>query len=95
MDHSRVRMTTTPLKVPLMPMRMEITSIKDVHTDFDWGQESKREEKEEIDVEDKEERRQGDFYDASNKFPLDEEHMAKKPSRRQQKMLKRLKKTFL
>ena len=51
MDHSRVGTTTldiTQIKVPLMPMRMEITSIKDVNPNFYQGEESKGLENKEL-----------------------------------------------
>ena len=39
--------------------------------------------------------REDEFYDASNRLPFDEEHRMKKTLRRQWKMPRKLKKTFL
>ena len=74
-DHSQISLTTTPLIVPLRPIKMEITSRKNVVLDSD-----SEVEKEEMNG------RKGEFYDASNEFPSDKEHRIKRPSQRQQKM---------
>ena len=66
---------TTLLRVPLMPKRMEITSIEDALANSNQGEKSQQDKKEMTG-------REGEFYDASGKFPSNEGQGIKNTSRR-------------
>ena len=68
-DYFQISSTTTPLIVPLRPVKMDITSIEDVVVDS-----HSEVEKEEMNG------REDEFYDVFDEFPLDEKHRIKKPS---------------
>ena len=65
-----------------MPMKMEITSIKDVEDDSTQGKESSNIAKTENSGSEIKELIEGEFYDASDEFPFDEEDLKKKPSQK-------------
>ena len=92
MDSSRISTTATEVsssQIPLMPMKMEITSIEDLSSSSSSEKDSRnvrrwkvRREKKQKDKED------GEFHDASDEFPSEKETKEKKPTRRQKIMEK-------
>ena len=64
---------------------MEIASIEDVENGFAQGKESSDEEKGNNIGSDKKELIEGEFYDTSDKFLLEEENSIKKPSQKNKK----------
>ena len=86
MDHSRINTTTqntTPTKVPLIPVQMEITSIKDVNSNSNQGEDLYGLKQEGLDG-GEEEKVEGEFYDAFDQFLSNKEHVTTKPLIRQQ-----------
>ena len=86
MDPSRVTTSYVPSKansqeIPLMPMKMEITSVEEVT--FEGSERNENQNNE------------GEFYDASDEPLSDEEDKRKKPNRRERRALKKLKKAML
>ena len=71
-----------------MPMKMEITSIKDVGNDFAQGEESIEVEKVEVCGSNGKEVVEGELYDAFNEFPYEEEGTLTKPSRKHEEKKK-------
>ena len=61
-----------------MPLKMEITSIEDVDNDSTQGKESSEDEKRDNIGSEEKELVEGEFYDAQDKFPYDEENLKKK-----------------
>ena len=83
MDPSRIQQSiepTTSRGIPLVPLKMEITSIEDVDDDSTQGKESSEEEKGDNIGSDGKELIEGEFYDTSDEFPSNEEDLKKKPS---------------
>ena len=76
MDSSRVSYSiepTTSQEIPLMLVRMEITSVEDVDLDSMRGKELSEVEKDESNGSDGNEMTEGEFYDASDELPSDKE----------------------
>ena len=71
MDPSRTSQSivqTTSQEIPLMPMRMEITSIEDIGNSSIQGEESSEVERREDSGSEGKEMIEGKFYDALDKF---------------------------
>ena len=86
MDSSRISTLCVPndldtQEIPLVPVKMEITSIED--TGSSEGQRNKNQEKE------------GEYYDASDEPLSDEDNKEKKPSRKERRAHQRMKKAML
>ena len=85
-DSSRISHSielATSQEIPLMPMRMEITFVEDVDVDSLQGKELSEVKRGETSGSDRNEMIEGEFYDASDELPSDEENSKKKPSRKQ------------
>ena len=78
-----------------MPVQMEITSIEYVNNDSTRGKESSEDDKGDSNESDRKQMVEGEFYDALEKSPSEEKKSKKKPSWKQQKMMKRMKKALL